>query len=63
MLRFSNISYSKLQTTLKYMTNLDRAVNNEQELKELSELYQMNNITALDLFRLLKRVSQMLVLS
>ena len=50
------MSYSTLQTTLKYMTNFDRAINNDAELRELNEIYQTNNISALDLFKLLKKV-------
>ena len=38
------------------MTNFDRAINNDAELRELNEIYQTNNISALDLFKLLKKV-------
>jgi hypothetical protein len=54
--RFKGVSYAKLQTTLRYMTKLDRAFNNEEELLKLSLYYEALNITALDLFKVLKRV-------
>ncbi len=54
--RFKTVSYAKLQTTLRYMTKLDRAFNNEEELLKLSRYYEARNITALDLFKILKRV-------
>lgn len=55
--RFENVSYSKLQSTLRYMTKLDRAINNEKELDELNEFYQSHNISALDLFYILEEVN------
>jgi hypothetical protein len=38
------------------MTKLDRAINNEKELKELEKFYQLHNISALDLFNILVEV-------
>ena len=38
------------------MTKLDRALNNEDELIELSKFYQTQNVSSLDLFRILRRV-------
>ncbi len=38
------------------MTKLDRAINNEKELKELEKFYQLHNISALDLFKILVEV-------
>lgn len=38
------------------MTKLDRALNNEDELQELSDFYESVNITAHDLFKILKKV-------
>jgi len=38
------------------MTKLDRAINNEKELKELEHFYQLHNISALDLFKILVEV-------
>lgn len=54
--RFVNVSYIKLQSTLRYMTKLDRAINNEEELLRLGSYYEARNISALDLFRILKKV-------
>lgn len=45
-----------MQLTLRYMTKLDRAINNEKELKELDKFYQLHNISALDLFNILVEV-------
>jgi hypothetical protein len=45
-----------MQLTLRYMTKLDRAINNEKELKELEKFYQLHNISALDLFNILVEV-------
>ncbi|XP_046649312.1 pickpocket protein 28-like [Daphnia pulicaria] len=55
--KFKGVSYAKLQTTLRYMTKLDRAFNNEEELLKLSRYYEALNITALDLFKVLKRTA------
>lgn len=38
------------------MTKLDRAINNEEELLRLGSYYEARNISALDLFRILKKV-------
>lgn len=38
------------------MTKLDRAINNEVELLKLSRYYEARNISAIDLFRILKKV-------
>jgi hypothetical protein len=38
------------------MTKLDRAINKEQDLELLNRFYKTENITAVDLFELLKRV-------
>lgn len=43
------------------MTKLDRAFNNEEELLKLSRYYEALNITALDLFKVLKRVRQSII--
>ncbi len=40
------------------MTKLDRALNNEEELIELSHFYETQNISSLDLFRILRRVTK-----
>lgn len=45
-----------LQQTLRYMTKLDRAINMEKELEDLSSKYKSLNISALDLFELLENV-------
>ncbi|XP_057370231.1 pickpocket protein 28-like [Daphnia carinata] len=55
--KFMNVSYIKLQSTLRYMTKLDRAINNEEELLRLSRYYEARNISALDLFRILKKTA------
>ncbi len=55
--RYENVPYQKMQLTLRYMTKLDRAINNEKELKELDEFYKSRNISALDLFKILETVS------
>ena len=54
--RFNNIPSEKLQSTLSYMTKLDRAINNEIELRELSAFYAEHNISSIDLFNILKTV-------
>jgi hypothetical protein len=46
-----------MQLTLRYMTKLDRAIDNEKELKELDQFYESQNITAIDLFNILVKVS------
>ena len=38
------------------MTKLDRAIKNEKDLEELSHFYKSENLTATDLFELLKKV-------
>jgi hypothetical protein len=55
--RYADIPYEKMQLTLRYMTKLDRAINNERELKELNEFYKSRNISALELFKILEMVS------
>jgi len=45
-----------MQNTLRYMTKLDRAINNENKLSELDTLYNSYNITPADLFNILNRV-------
>jgi hypothetical protein len=57
MNRYADIPYEKMQLTLRYMTKLDRAINNERELKELNEFYKSRNISALELFKILEMVS------
>jgi len=52
-----------MQLTLRYMTKLDRAIDNEKELKELDEFYKSRNISALDLFKILEEVSESLNLT
>jgi hypothetical protein len=42
------------------MTKLDRATKKEHDLGVLSRFYKSENITATDLFDLLKRVTQVL---
>jgi hypothetical protein len=39
------------------MTKLDRAIDNEKELKELDRFYESQNISALDLFNILVEVN------
>jgi hypothetical protein len=56
MNRYADIPYEKMQLTLRYMTKLDRAINNERELKELNEFYKSRNISALELFKILEMV-------
>lgn len=38
------------------MTKLDRAINNDKQLNDLSQYYSARNITPVDLFRLLDKV-------
>lgn len=45
-----------MQSTLRYMTKLDRAITNEDELEELSQFFESQGISALDLFKILKKV-------
>ena len=45
------------------MTKLDRAIDNEKELKELDQFYKSRNISALDLFKILEEVSESLNLT
>lgn len=45
-----------MQKTLRYMTKLDRAIQNEKELEKLNEFYHSYNISATDLFAVLKEV-------
>lgn len=52
--RYQNITYEMAQQTLRFMTKLDRAIDNGERLKELSEFYASQNISSLDLFHLLK---------
>jgi len=54
--RYENITYENAQQTLRFMTKLDRAIDNGERLKELSEFYASQNISSLDLFHLLKLV-------
>lgn len=42
------------------MTKLDRAIKHEQELAYLSDFYKSENITATELFELLKKVQVVL---
>ncbi|XP_046649315.1 pickpocket protein 28-like isoform X2 [Daphnia pulicaria] len=53
--RYKNITYDKMQQTLRYMTKLDRAIKNEKELENLSEFYRTQNISSADLFDVLKK--------
>lgn len=48
-----------MQKTLRYMTKLDRAINNEDELNALNQFYQTSDITATDLFNVLKEVNKL----
>ena len=45
-----------MQKTLRYMTKLDRAINNQEELRKLDAIYQSHNITPIDLVQILKQV-------
>ena len=45
-----------MQKTLRYMTKLDRAINNEKDLMELERKYKSLNINSTDLFDVLKKV-------
>ena len=45
-----------MQSTLRYMTKLDRAINNKEQLESLHKLYKSINISANDLFQILKTV-------
>ena len=56
MFRYSNVSYDVMQKTLRYMTKLDRAINNEKDLMELERKYKSLNINSTDLFDVLKKV-------
>ncbi len=38
------------------MTKLDRAINNQEDLKSLNQFYRTVNISAKDLFQILKNV-------
>lgn len=38
------------------MTKLDRAIKHEHDLEQLSDFYKSENITAIELFELLKKV-------
>ena len=49
-----------MQLTLRYMTKLDRAIDNEKELKELYQFYKSQNISALELFKILEEVNKKL---
>jgi hypothetical protein len=42
------------------MTKLDRAIDNEKELKELYQFYKSQNISALELFKILEEVNKKL---
>ncbi|KAI9565143.1 putative amiloride-sensitive sodium channel [Daphnia sinensis] len=53
--RYKNITYEKMQKTLRYMTKLDRAIQNEKELDNLSGYYKSLNISSTDLFDVLKK--------
>lgn len=55
--KYANVSYSEMQSTLRYMTKLDRAINNERPLKELNQFYKSRNISALDLFKILEETA------
>lgn len=41
------------------MTKLDRAIDNEKPLEQLNEFYKSQNISALDLFKILEEVLEM----
>jgi len=51
-----------MQNTLRYMTKLDRAINNEDKLSELDNLYNTHNITPVDLFNILNRVKTIMLM-
>ncbi|XP_046452024.1 sodium channel protein Nach-like [Daphnia pulex] len=55
--RYKNVSFATIQRTLRYMTKLDRATKKEHDLGVLSRFYKSENITATDLFDLLKRTA------
>lgn len=61
MYRYENITYEKMQKTLRYMTKLDRAIQNEKELDNLSGYYKSLNITSTDLFDVLKKVHRLVL--
>ena len=54
--RYANISYDVMQKTLRYMTKLDRAINNKVNLEQLKQFYESAHISANDLFQILKNV-------
>ena len=45
-----------MQQTLSYMTKLDRAIDNQRELLQLSKFYHSINVSPTDLFGVLKQV-------
>ncbi|XP_032777886.2 pickpocket protein 28 [Daphnia magna] len=55
--RYNNVSYSTIHKTLRYMTKLDRAIKHEHDLEQLSDFYKSENITAIELFELLKKTA------
>ena len=50
-----------MQQTLRYMTKLDRAINNQAKLIKLDAIYQSHNITPIDLVHILKEVNELLI--
>ncbi|KAI9552640.1 putative amiloride-sensitive sodium channel [Daphnia sinensis] len=52
--RYKDVTYEKMQETLRYMTKLDRAITNEKELEYLNGYYEALNISSLDLFEILR---------
>ena len=46
-----------MQETLRFMTKLDRAILQEEQLQQLSQFYRSENISPMDLFKLLRDVS------
>lgn len=60
--RFKNISYDQLRMSMRYMHRRIRPSKYDiEELAALDGLYKRNNVTALDLFQLLRKVSLVLL--
>lgn len=56
-IRLRDVPFKVMQRTLRYMTKLDRAIENDHDLAHLSGLFRSINVTSKDLFDLFKRVS------
>lgn len=57
------MTYEVMQRTLRYMTKLDRAIQREEDLAELSAFYKELNVSPMDLFNLLKKVNLSIIRS